>query len=250
MKLGIMQPYFFPYLGYFQLINHVDRWVVFDEVQYNKKSWMNRNRVVHPDIKEDYQYISVPICKHAKGTLIREAMINNQIGWREALKGKLTVYKHLGAKNYGVGLDLVSNVIDRDVNSFLDLSTLSIKAVCKYLDINIHSLENSSDIHFDRSSVDGPGDWALMISKAKNATQYINPYGGRTLFDEGKYSREGIELNYLRTCFSEYKQGRDRAFVRGLSVIDLIMFLDKEEISNLLREDFFLVHPKDVHDKS
>ena len=86
-----MQPYFFPYLGYFELIARVDRWVVFDVVQYNAKSWMNRNRILHP--KEGWQYITVPVEKAPRGTLIRDIRVKDMVDSRERVLGQMVHYK-------------------------------------------------------------------------------------------------------------------------------------------------------------
>ena len=93
MKIGIMQPYAFPYLGYFQLINYVDKWVIFDDIQYISKGWINRNRILHPDLKKEWQYFTVPIKKHSRESRIKDIEINEELEWRDAFLGKLTSYK-------------------------------------------------------------------------------------------------------------------------------------------------------------
>lgn len=239
MKVGIMQPYFFPYIGYFQLIANTDKWVFFDVVQYNKRSWMNRNRVLHPAQKDGYQYIGVPIKKHQKGTLIKDVMINEKINWKQEVFGKLTVYKRMKAEYYDDTVALLVSVFEYDPLTLLDLSVFSIKMICEYLDLDFR-YEIASDIEFDRSLVEGPGDWALSITRELGGSTYVNPPGGVSLFDENKYRSYGIDLLFLKPRLSSYSQSRRDEFVPGLSIIDLLMFNAPERIRDMIMNDFNL----------
>ena len=93
MKLGIMQPYFFPYIGYFQLMKHVDQWVVFDDIQFIDKGWINRNRILHPDTKKQWLYITLPLHKRKQFDKICNIHIKSEINWKEEILGRLTAYK-------------------------------------------------------------------------------------------------------------------------------------------------------------
>ena len=95
MRLAIMQPYFFPYIGYFQLINAVDKWVVFDEVQYIRHGWVNRNMILSPNIEKQWQYIIVSLQKHNQGELIKNIKVNYQLSWQES--ERLIRERNLGA---------------------------------------------------------------------------------------------------------------------------------------------------------
>ena len=79
MRVGIMQPYVFPYIGYFQLINYVDKWVVFDNTQYISKGWVNRNRILHPEVKKEWQYFTVPVKKHTRESRIKDIEVNEGV---------------------------------------------------------------------------------------------------------------------------------------------------------------------------
>src|ERR1700752_1667989 len=87
MRLGLMQPYFFPYLGYFDLINCSDRWIVFDTVQYIRRGWMNRNRILHPE--KGWQYINVPIKRTSRDIPIFEAETTEPGPWQSRIIGQL-----------------------------------------------------------------------------------------------------------------------------------------------------------------
>jgi len=237
MRLAIMQPYLFPYIGYWQLIANSDMFIFFDVVQYNKKSWMNRNRILHPEPSKGFQYISVPIRKHSRGTLIRDAVINNNIDWRNGILGKLTIYKKLHAPHYDETIDLLESIFDHEYDKFLELSIESTKEICGFLEIEL-KYKKASNIEFNRDLIQDPGDWALAISKAMCADSYINPHGGYEIFCEEKYNSEGIDLRFIKPDLKPYKQSRREKFESGLSIIDLLMFLNKDEVRKVIFNNF------------
>lgn len=243
MTLAIMQPYIFPYIGYWQLIANSDQFVFFDVVQYNKKSWMSRNRILHPDKDKKFQYISVPISKHDKGTLIKDIVLNNKEKWKSKIFGQLTIYKKLKAPFYDDVMDLIKDVFSKEYETLLSLSIESTEMICKYLDMKLN-YKVASDIGFDRSEIKGPGDWALSLSKELNADKYINPYGGCEIFDEEKYHLNDIDLKFLKSNLSSYKQSWRDDFEPGLSIIDVLMFVRNDEIKEMLNSDYELLSKK------
>ena len=239
MRVAIMQPYFFPYIGYWQLFFNCDKWVFFDSVQYNKRSWMNRNRVLHSDPDKEFQYINVPIRKHIKGTLIKDVIINHEEKWKEKLLGQLTVYKRLRAPHYQCVLELIENILEGDNKHFTSLSALIADGICEYLGEKV-AYEFSSNIDIDTNMISEPDDWALCISETLGATEYINPYGGAEIFNIEKYINRGIDIKFLRPNLSEYKQSQ-RKFTPGLSLIDVLMFNSVDSTRELLKNDFRLL---------
>lgn len=245
MTLAIMQPYLFPYIGYWQLIANSDEFVFFDVVQYKKRSWMNRNRILHPNASKDFLYISIPIKKHSQGTLISDVVLNNTEKWQDKILGQLTVYKKLKAPFYNETIDLIKTIFSKGYESFLSLSIESTKVICNYLDMDL-KYQIASDIDFDRDQIEGPADWALEISKKLKATNYINPHGGYKIFDEDKYNTNDIDIKFLKSNLTPYKQSRRENFTSGLSIIDLLMFQSKEEIQSLLYNDFERLTKKEL----
>ena len=245
MTLAIMQPYLFPYIGYWQLIANTDEFIFFDVVQYNKRSWMNRNRIIHPDKPDDFQYISVPIKKHEKGTLIKDVRINNNENWKEKIFGQLTVYKKLNAPYYDDVKKLIEKIFTGNHESFLNLSVVSMIQICEYLDIDF-KYQIASDINFNRSIIENSGDWALSISKELKATNYINPYGGYKIFDEEKYIQNSININFLKSKLTPYTQSFRKNFMSGLSIIDILMFNDNNKIKDMLKSDFDILNKQDL----
>ncbi|MCU7938649.1 MAG: WbqC family protein [gamma proteobacterium symbiont of Bathyaustriella thionipta] len=245
MILAIMQPYLFPYIGYWQLIANSDEFIFFDVVQYNKRSWMNRNRILYPDESKEFQYVSVAIKKHSKGTLISDVVLNNAEKWQQKILGQLTVYKKFKAPFYNETIDLIKKLFSKDYESFISLSIESTKIFCNYLDINL-KYKKASDLNFDKKKIEGPGDWALEISKELNATEYINPYGGYEIFDEDKYNSNCIDISFLKPNLTPYKQSWRKDFQAGLSIIDVLMFNSKEDVKKLLLSDFKKLTKKDL----
>jgi len=245
MKLAIMQPYFFPYVGYFQLIANTDHFIFFDIVQYNKKSWMNRNRILHPNKLDDFSYISAPVAKHDKGSLIRDININNDGKWQNKILSQLDVYKKLKAPFYNEVKQVVEEVLSKECNTLLDLSIESTRAICDYIGIEFN-YEIASKINFDKRSISQPGDWALEISKHKKASEYINPPGGYDIFDEKKFIENNIKLSFLKPSLSPYKQSWRKSFMPGLSILDLIMFNSPEESWQIINNDFTVIDAKNI----
>jgi hypothetical protein len=245
MTLAIMQPYLFPYIGYWQLIANSDEFIFFDVVQYNKRSWMNRNRILHPDENQEFQYITVPIQKIQQKGLISDAVVNNTEKWKDKILGQLTYYKKIKAPHYEKTIDLLNQIFQKDFDSFLSLSIESTKVICDYLDIDL-KYKVASDIDFDRLEIEGPGDWALSISKKLNASNYINPCSGYEIFDEDKYNANNIDIKFLKSNLTPYKQSRKKEFYASLSIIDILMFNSKGDIQRLLKNDFIKLAKKDL----
>jgi len=225
MKLGIMQPYFFPYLGYFDLINSTDRWIVFDTAQYIRHGWVNRNRIVHVD--SGWQHILVPLKKHSRQAAIKDIEIAANIDWKNCILGQLLRYKKK-ARYYKETIDLVEESLDEKEFHISHLNVRVMKSVCRLLGIDFN-FNIFSEMDFDLGPVEGPGDWALRISEAMGASEYLNPPGGADIFDPGKFAASGITLKIQEFQNMEY-DCRRWDFVPGLSIIDVLMWNTPEEI--------------------
>jgi len=234
-----MQPYFFPYIGYWQLIFNCDLWVFFDNPQYNKRSWMNRNKILHSNPENEFQYINVPIKKHERGEIIKNVQINNNEQWKDKLYGQLTVYKRIKAPYYEDVIKLLNTALQDKEDYFTPLSIKISVAVASYLGLSF-KYKVSSELDMDYSQVNEPDDWALLITKHLGGNQYINPYGGMEIFNDNKYKNHGIDLLFLKPILKEYQQSQ-REFTPGLSIIDILMFNSKEKVVEILKNDFKIV---------
>jgi len=229
MKLGIMQPYFFPYLGYFDLINYVDKWVVFDTAQYIRHGWVNRNRVLHPN--EGWMYITVPVKDHKQDTAIKEVKIANQKDWKESILGKLAHYKN-SAPYAEDTFSLVKECMEPGEDYLSNLNVKALKKVCERLNIDFeYSIFSNMDLELGK--IEGPEDWALRISEAMGADEYANLPGGDDLFNESDFQRSDIKLIIRELPTFEY-DCNGFEFVPDLSIIDVMMWNQPEEIKEYL----------------
>jgi hypothetical protein len=231
MRIGIMQPYFFPYLGYFQLIKYVDQFILFDDVQYISHGWINRNRILHP--REGWQYIIMPLCKHSSHELIKNITINNTICWKEKIIAQLEHYKKK-APFYYKTMDLVKKCLDTNTVNIGEFNLYVLTNICEYLGIDT-PIQLSSKLNFDYSCVNDAGEWALKISEQLHASEYINPINGKGLFDSEKFAKSKINLKYISMMDLKYVQKRTN-FEPALSIIDVLMFNSINEVEILLQK--------------
>ncbi|MFZ1865383.1 MAG: WbqC family protein [Polyangiales bacterium] len=236
MRLGIMQPYFAPALGYFDLISLCDKWVVFDVTDFRPKSWMVRNRILHPS--SGWQFIKAKTGKVRRGTPIRDVRLAPERDWRDLILRQVEHYRKR-APYFEDTFELLQRGLDADTDSLAKLSTHILSEVCLRLDIPFsHSF--LSEMNLPIGPIQGPGDWALRISEAMGATEYVNPPGGRDLFDPDAFAKAGVKLT-IREFEELHYQPRGYEFIPMLSVFDVMMWCPASAISEHLaraRADF------------
>ena len=231
-RLGIMQPYFFPYIGYFQLINAVDRWISFDLVQYIDKGWINRNRILHPDKQKDWLYITVPVQHHKRTDKIGDITINDTIQWRDDLMGKLSAYRK--APYYDATMQLVRECLSYTDDRISEFATRTIMRICQYLDITT-PIDVASHMSMSLPEAEHAGQWALNISATLRAAEYINPYSGYEIFDKQEFESKNIKLTFIKPILNPYVQRKGR-FIPGLSIIDVLMWNGREKTVEMLND--------------
>lgn len=238
MKIAIMQPYFFPYLGYISLIKNTDKFIFFDVVQFIRHGWIERNRILKPD--SGWQYISVPLEKHSLETKIADIKINNTENWRERILAQLTHYKK-GASFYYKTIDVVKKGLDIETDSVVKLNANILSCIFEYLELPFN-YEIFSEMNLEIAPVNAPDEWALNICKSLgNVDEYWNPPGGVEFFDCEKYTKNGIKICFEKVNFKPYRQKSDSAgFESGLSIIDVMMFNSPQQIREML-DDYELI---------
>jgi hypothetical protein len=229
MTLGLMQPYFFPYLGYFDLISRCDQWIVFDTAQYIRRGWVNRNRILHPTVS--WQYITVPVNKHNRETPINEMETNPYGEWAPRILGQLQHYRKK-APGYAVTVQLVEECLSSRETNLARLNVITLRKTCETLGISFHA-HVLSEMNLTLGPVAGPSDWALRISEALKADDYINPPGGYQLYDPRTFAASGIKLTIQEPFQFDYKCPGYK-FEPGLSVIDALMWNSPESIRGYL----------------
>ncbi len=226
MRLGIMQPYFFPYAQQFRHINQCDHWIVFDTPMFARKTWVSRNRI--GNLSNEWSYISVPAAKGATQLPIHSVRVK-ETGWRVKLFENLRVYSH-SAPFYKETINLIKNSLDEisENCTFSDLNTDLLNSVCNHLGITTE-IQQLSKMNLDIPSKAAPGEWACYISKAFGAHVYSNAPGGRDLFDKDYYKKNDLILEFYEPIPLVYSNGKF-SFVPGLSVVDSLMWMGRESL--------------------
>ena len=214
-----MQPYFFPYLGHFALIAQCEKWVVFDITQYTPKSWMSRNRVLHP--RQGWNYISVPLANASISIKTAQARILNFSDLAPSICGKLSHYRKKAPFHAPVnGWSTKSS--RRRPDSLVALNVRALDCVCRHLGVRF-DYALASELDLALPEIDHPGGWAPAISRLVGATEYMNPIGGRSLFRQADFDAAGIALKFLDFRNFVYPTGPYR-FEQGLSILDVMMW--------------------------
>lgn len=228
LKIGVMQPYFFPYIGYWQLMNAVDKYVVFDDVNYINGGWINRNRILVDNMPK---YINVSLLGASQNKLINEINVNPD----ERLRKKnlrMIELAYNKSPYFHYVMPLIEKIICCEEEGLVDYLLKSFRLISEYLSIRTEFVL-SSDVRKD-SSLKGQ-EKIIAICKELGATEYYNAIGGKELYSNRAFQNEGMKLYFLNTKEIVYKQnGND--FFGNLSIIDVMMYNSIEEIQTMLWE--------------
>jgi hypothetical protein len=228
MKLAIMQPYFFPYIGYFALINATDKFVIYDDVSYIKNGWINRNRI---KIGDKANYMTVAVTNANMNFLINQVrIVNFDIFVSKFLKTIKINYQK--APEFHNILNMLEAIFSVKFGYINQLNLVIIEKVMKYLgiekDILLSSkIEKDIQLKSQRKVID--------ICKRLNATEYINLIGGLNLYSKELFKENGIILSFIKVKDISYFQGKSN-FIPNLSIIDVMMWNSKDEVKNLLKQ--------------
>jgi len=229
MKLAIMQPYFMPYVGYFQLINSVDQFVIYDNIQYTKKGWINRNRIL---VNGKDQIITLPIKKDSDYLDVIDRELSES--WEKDKIKMVNVIKssYNKAPYFKEASELIFECLNNPEKNLFKFIYDSIILINEYLEIKT-SIVISSSINANHTLKSQ--DKVLSLCKAQNADVYINSIGGVELYDKATFKQNRIELNFIKSNPIKYKQFNNE-FVPWLSIIDVMMFNSKEQIQEYLNK--------------
>lgn len=230
MNVAVMQPYLFPYIGYLQLIKAVDTFVIYDDVNFIKKGWINRNRILSSD---GISTFSLPVSKISQNKKINEHCFHEPKVNQQKLFNKLSlIYNDAPYKAQ------LTSILDRSFQkmnnspfNIVDVLQASLDELAQVFDLQTrYILASSLEIE---ESVKGQ-DRILEICRQLNATTYINPQGAKDigLYDKKTFENAHIELKFIQPHLAEYTQFNQDVFVPGLSVIDLIANVAPDELPN------------------
>lgn len=232
MKLGIMQPYFLPYIGYFQLIAAVDKFVLYDNIKYTKKGWINRNRFLQNG--QDAMF-SLSLKKDSDTLNVCERDLAADFDREKLLNQLKNAYRR--APYFGQTFPLIEQILRYpESNLFLFLHN-SIVQICAYLGITtkiIVSSEVPIDHHLQAQ------DKVLALCEALDATTYVNAIGGVELYSKEAFQEKGIELKFIQSKPFDYMQFGD-TFVPWLSFVDVMMFNPLDAIRTCVTTNYELI---------
>lgn len=226
MKIAIMQPYLFPYLGYFQLIAAVDKFIILDDVNYKKKGWINRNNIL---LDGNPYTFTMPISSASQNTKINQLYLPESNQWaRRFLKTIAQAYGR--ARHFQQVSQLLEEILTYSQRNLSDYLSNAIVRVCGYIGmgteiIGSSSVYGNSELKSEQRIID--------ICVQMRATKYINSPGGRALYKSESFDKYGIELEFLPSLDASYRQWTD-TFTPNLSIIDAMMFNSPSELAALL----------------
>ena len=217
-----MQPYLFPYIGYFQLVKSVDTFIFYDDVAFVKGGWINRNYI------KNRTKFTIPIKNKSSNIKINETCID----WKSFRSDKFFKTIHFLYKDspfFENIVRLIEEVFENEPETIASLSSKSVFSVSKYLNIKT-KFKFSSSMDYDRA---GMSETLINICKRESADVYHNSVGGQDLYDKGFFLKNNISLYFLKTGNIIYNQ-KSKKFVPNLSIIDLLMNHSVDEINVIL----------------
>jgi len=223
MTLAIMQPYLFPYTGYWQLVNAVDTFVIFDDVNFIKKGYINRNSIL---LNGKPHIFTLELIGASQNKLINEIEIGSNS--RKILKTIEMSYKK--SPYFYIVFPIIKDILDNKEKNLAKFIGYSLEKIANYLGMGTKFIY-SSDIRKNNSLK--AQDKILEIASLLKSTDYINAIDGQKLYDKERFSQENIQLNFLDTEITEYKQFKNE-FESHLSIVDILMFNSIEDINNIL----------------
>lgn len=228
MKVGIMQPYLFPYLGYFQLINAVDVFVIYDDVQYIKGGWINRNKI---QLNKKGILFTFSVKKDSTTKMINQRYYSDSTFKLTKSKFLTTISLSYHKSPYFKEIfELLSDIFTFNTLNVAEFNANSLQILCNYIGIDTPFIISS---HLKKNENLKSYDRVIEINKILESDEYINPIGGSELYSRAVFRENNIALHFIRMKDIQYSQFGEE-FIPSLSIIDVLMFNSKEKIKGLL----------------
>ena len=232
MTVAIMQPYIFPYLGYYQLVNAVDEFVFFDDVHFINKGWINRNNLLQQN--QPYRF-TIPLVKASQNKKIIEIEVADFDKWRKDFL-KLVAFNYKKAPHFEFVFSWLSAFLyKKEYKLIAELAADSVREVAGLLSIDTRFNYSHAVNYTTAQQQDGPAK-IIAICKFLNADKYINPRNGTELYEKEKFIANNIDLNFINISELKYTQFKKDIFVPHLSFIDILMFNSLAETKLLLEK--------------
>ena len=226
--IAIMQPYFLPYIGYFQLLAAVDKFVLLDDVNYINRGWVNRNRLLLNGLAYTF---TVPLCGASQNKLICDIELVSELKWRDKLTRTIQ-QAYCQAPCYARVSALIGCLVNYPSVRLDEFLLNSIRQIVNYLSLDVEIVSTSRV--YQNKHMKGK-DRILDICRQERADVYINAIGGETLYDPGSFLKQGIQLKFLRPRLVSYPQGKGE-HIPWLSILDVLMFNEPLAVRQMLAE--------------
>lgn len=234
MKLAIMQPYFLPYIGYFQLMNSVDKFVIYDNIEFTKKGWINRNRIL---VNGADSFITLPLKKASDFLDVRERFLADF--WDDEKKKCLNRIRENYRKSsfFENTMPLIEDIFNFENRNLFDFIFNSVQKIKNHLGIKTEIIISSDlDIDHDLKS----SEKVISICRKIGAADYINPIGGLELYDKEVFKTHQINLQFIKSQPFVYTQF-GKPFVPWLSILDVLMFVDQKSVERQINSGYDLI---------
>ncbi|MBI5898396.1 MAG: WbqC family protein [Rhodocyclales bacterium] len=215
--VAIMQPYVFPYLGYFSLVAAADVFVFYDDVNYIPRGWINRNRVLINGLPHTF---TMPVANASQNDRILDVRLHAFGRFRDKFFKQMRL-AYARAPNFEAGFAYVESVLKGEPALIAQVAIDSVTTLCQQLGIERRFLR-SSQVAPETHGMDKAGRLAA-ITRALGSTKYVNALGGTALYDKPRFATLGVELSFVSPRLGAYPQGRTAEFTAGLSIIDVLM---------------------------
>lgn len=229
MKVAIVQPYSFPYIGYFQLIKAADVFVFYDDVHFIKKGWIHRNNIL---VNGNSSLFTIPLVKPSQNSLINEVRLSIDDKWRSTFHKRLH-HSYSKAPFFKDVMALIEPLLNNEYTKISQLAIDSIVCISDYLGLDTEFKVSSQ--HFNESRGMDRADRLIEITKSLGGNVYINPVGGKELYIKEYFNSKSIELKFIESEVMAYKQF-ENIFCGGLSIIDVLMFNSVESINKMIEQ--------------
>lgn len=232
-SVAIMQPYFLPYIGYFQLIDSVDVFVLYDDVHFIKKGFIHRNSIL---LNGKPHRFSIPLDKPSQNKLINETQLSIDDKWLDSFF-KTINHAYCKAPFFEEVNNILKSLFDKTPNTISELAIKSVKVIAQTLDLNT-KFETASLHGFPK--VQEKAQRLVQITQYFKGDRYINPSGGQEIYSKEQFMDLNMPLYFLEHKLNEYKQF-DSSFRAGLSILDVMMFNDSKTIKNNILKGYRLI---------
>lgn len=225
-----MQPYIFPYMGYFQLIASSDTFVYYDDVSFIKQGWINRNRIL---VNGEEHLFSIPLENISSSEEIRDTHVSgNEYGRWSRKFVKTLRFAYAGASCHDKVYPMLKRFFEKEYANIAVMAQASVELVLDHAGVEANTVRSSEA--YDNQHLAGQ-DRVLDICKQEGADRYINPPGGAELYDPSVFAQEGLQLRFLEPDLPAYPQANADEHVPGLSIIDVMMHCDAARIGDVMK---------------